>query len=354
MSARATGTPAPTSSTRRGTLVGATAVLLWATLATLTVLSGDVPPFQLLAMCFALGAGVGVVAQVVMSRLRTADRGPQTADGRQSTSDSQLTSPHRKPSNASGGGLRSAVSGLSFPRLPLSVWALGLYGLFGYHFAYFMALRNAPPVDAGLIAYLWPLLIVLMAALLPGERLRGHQLAGALAGFAGAALLVTRGQGLSLDPQYALGYAFALACALIWSSYSVLSRRAGSVPTSAVGAFCAATAVLALACHLVFEDTLWPVGWQWAAVIALGIGPVGAAFYTWDYGVKRGNIQALGAFAYAAPLLSTLLLVAFGLAEPTWVLAAACALIVGGAVLASGQVQRFYLSRRGEPRAQRD
>lgn len=296
---------------RRGTLIGVSAILLWATLAALTALSGDIPPFQLLAMSFTLAFVVG------LALWRWEDRRAGTA----------------------------ATPLLRRFQLPLAIWALGLFGLFGYHFAYFMALRLAPPVDAGLIAYLWPLLIVLMAALLPGERLRGYQVGGALAGFAGAALLVTRGRGLSLDPQYIPGYAFALACALIWSSYSVLSRRAGAVPTSAVGAFCAVTAALALLCHLVFEETVWPSGWQWAAVVALGLGPVGAAFYTWDYGVKRGNIQALGAFAYAAPLLSTLLLIALGLAEPSWTLAAACALIVGGAVFASGWWRA--LSRRG-------
>jgi drug/metabolite transporter (DMT)-like permease len=221
-------------------------------------------------------------------------------------------------------------------KLPWAVWALGIYGLFGYHFAYFMALRLAPPVEANLINYLWPLLIVLLSGLLPGERLGARQVGGALAGFAGAALLVARGGGLRFDGQYALGYAFALACAVIWSSYSVLSRRVGAVPTRAVGGFCAATAALALVCHLLFETTVWPVGWQWAAVVALGLGPVGAAFYVWDYGVKRGNIQTLGVLAYGAPLLSTLLLVVVGLAEPSWTLAVACALIIGGAALARG------------------
>jgi drug/metabolite transporter (DMT)-like permease len=223
-------------------------------------------------------------------------------------------------------------------RWPAAVWALGLYGLFGYHFAYFMALRLAPPVEAGLIAYLWPLLIVLMAGLLPGERLRGRQVAGALLGFAGAGLIVignAPGRGLRFEGQYLPGYAFALLCALIWSSYSVLSRRAAAVPTSAVGAFCGATAGLALVSHLLFESTVWPVGGQWLAVVALGLGPVGAAFYTWDYGVKHGDIQTLGTLAYAAPLLSTLLLIALRLAAPTWAIAAACGLIVGGAALAN-------------------
>ncbi|HMT19762.1 MAG TPA: EamA family transporter, partial [Promineifilum sp.] len=119
------------------------------------------------------------------------------------------------------------------------------------------------------------------------------------------------------------------------ASYSVLSRRARGVPTSAVGAFCGATAVLALLCHLALEETVRPSGGEWLAVLALGLGPVGAAFYAWDHGVKRGNIQMLGALAYSIPLLSTALLVALGLAEPTWALAAATGLIAGGAVVAS-------------------
>ena len=303
-----TTTGVDTSAARRGTLVGASAVLLWATLAALTTLSGDIPPFQLLAMSFTLAFLVGVglwLWEAVEQPVVVASSLPQP----------RRVAPRFK--------------------LPPAVWALGLYGLFGYHFAYFMALRHAPPVEAGLIAYLWPLLIVLLSALLPGERLGGRQVAGALLGFAGAALIVTKGQGLRFDGQYALGYGFALACAFIWSSYSVLSRRAGGVPTSAVGAFCGVTAALALICHLLFETTVWPVGGQWAAVALLGLGPVGAAFYTWDFGVKRGNIQTLGALAYAAPLLSTLLLISLGLAEATWVVAAACGLIVGGAVIAT-------------------
>lgn len=280
-----------TTSVRQGTLIGSTAILLWATLAALTALSGAIPPFQLLAMSFALATLIGL-----------------------------------------GLWLREGGPVVARLRLPAAVWTVGLYGLFGYHFFYFLALRNAPPAEASLVAYLWPLLIVLMSA--AGARLRWYQLAGALAGFAGTALLVTGGQGLSLESQYLRGYLFALLCAVIWSSYSVLSRRLGSVPTSSIGAFCAATAVLALGCHLVFEETVWPAGGEWLAILMLGLGPVGAAFYTWDFGVKRGDIGMLGVLAYGAPLLSVALLVALGLAEPTPALVSAGILIVGGAALA--------------------
>jgi drug/metabolite transporter (DMT)-like permease len=285
---------------RRATLIGSTAVLMWGALALLTVWSGKVPPFQLVAMCFAI-AFLGAFGKWLMNR-----------------ENPFLHLRHAAP-----------------------VWALGIGGLFGYHFFYFMALRNAPPVEAGLIAYLWPLLIVVFSALLPGERLRWFHLAGALLGLGGTALLVTGGGSVSFKTEFALGYGAAAACALTWSTYSVVSRRFGHVPTDTVGWFCGAASVLGLVAHLAFEETVWPAGaGEWLAVLGLGLGPVGLAFFVWDHGVKNGNIQALGAFSYAAPLISTLLLIAFGAGEATWAVAVACAAIIGGALLASMDMLR--------------
>lgn len=286
------------TNSRTATLVGSTAVLMWATLALLTKLSGNLPPFQLTAMAFTIAFFIGLALWV-----------------------------------REGGDMRRHL------RLPARVWVLGIGGLFGYHFFYFVALGNAPAVEASLLAYLWPLLIVVLAAVLLREQLRWFHVLGALLGFAGAAVLVTGGRGLAFDRQYALGYGAALVCAAVWSLYSVLSRKLGDVPTSAVGGFCGATAVLALLCHLLFEETVWPVGGQWLALLLLGLGPIGAAFFTWDVGVKRGNIKLLGTLSYAAPLLSTLLLVLFGQTAASWSLALACLLIIGGAVLASGMGQ---------------
>ena len=292
----------------RATLIGFSAVAMWALLALLTDASGHVPPFLLSAITFAIGTAVGLVLRPLAPRVRA------------------------EPT-------------------PWPVWIIGICGLFGYHFFYFTALRNAPAVEASLIAYLWPLLIVVGSALMPGERLRWNHIAGALLGLAGTILIVTKGSGFSFESRYTLGYLSACACALLWSSYSLLSRRYAEVPTTTVTWFCAATAVLSLLCHLVLEDTVLPDNAsQWLAVAALGLMPVGAAFYAWDYGVKRGNIQVLGAASYAAPLLSTLALIAFGFAEPTPSILLACLLITGGAVLAA---KSMLFSRRPEPVSQR-
>jgi len=288
----------------RATLIGGIAVLLWALLALFTTWAAGIPPFQLVAMSFA----VAFLVSTALLLLR---------------------------------GGRAALARL---RQPPAVWLLGVGGLFGYHFFYFVALGNAPPVDASLIAYLWPLLIVVLSALLPGERLRWFHLAGAVMGLFGAALLVTdgfsRGGLFAIEGRYTAGYLAAVACALTWSSYSVANRRFGKVPTDVVAGFCGAVALLGLLSHLVLERSVLPDATQWLAAVLLGLGPVGAAFFVWDYGTKHGNIQVLGACAYAAPLLSTLLLVAFGAAEPSWAIAAACALIVGGALLAGQELLR--------------
>jgi drug/metabolite transporter (DMT)-like permease len=175
--------------------------------------------------------------------------------------------------------------------------------------------------------------------------------AGALLGLAGTVLIVTKGGSIAFDARYAFGYAMALVCAFVWSAYSLLSRRFPSVPTSVVTWFCLATAVLSALCHLALEETVWPQGTgQWLAVAGLGLMPVGAAFYAWDHGVKRGNIQVLGAASYAAPLLSTLVLIAAGAAEATPSILAACLLITAGAALAAKNM--LFGSRKAERRVE--
>lgn len=278
---------------RRATAIGFSAILLWSLLALLTVGTAPVPPFLLSALCFGIGGGIGLIWALRGQRMLL-------------------------------------LRGVSW-----RVYAFGTAGLFGYHFLYFSALRMAPAAEAGLVSYLWPLFIVLLSGLLPGEKLGRLHVIGALLAFGGAVLIVLRG-GAAFAPGAGLGLGLAFLCAITWSVYSVLSRRLGKVPTETVAVFCLATAALSLAAHLALEQTLWPIGIKgWGSVVALGIGPVGIAFFTWDIGMKRGDIQMLGVASYAAPLLSTTALMAAGItpASPTILIAAV--LITAGAALAA-------------------
>ena len=277
----------------RATLIGTSAILMWSLLATLTIGTAPVPPLLLNAICFALGGAIGLIWM------------------------------------AAGKGF-GVLRGISW-----KVYAFGSIALFGYHFLYFTAFRLAPYAQTGLIAYLWPLFIVLMSGLLPGEKLRPLHLIGAATSFAGAAVIVL-GAGASAGPGASAGLALAFLCALTWSAYSIVSRKLGEVPTEAVTVFCLATAALSTLSHLMLEETLWPQGATgWASTLALGLGPVGLAFFTWDVGMKRGDIQMLGTLSYAAPLLSTLALIATGHATATPALGLAALCITGGAALAA-------------------
>ena len=276
---------------RRATFIGFTAILLWALLALFTIGSSPVPPFLLNAICFAIGGGIGLVWTLAT-------------------------------------GQAAALA-----RVSPKVYLFGTMGLFGSHFLYFTAFRLAPAAETGLIAYLWPLFIVLLSGLLPGERLQRAHIVGALIAFAGAAVIVLGREGGETN---ILGLILAFGCAVTWAVYSVASRFLGQVPTVAVTVYCLATAALSLLAHLALEETRWPeTALGWAATLALGIGPVGIAFFTWDIGMKKGDIQMLGVASYAAPLLSTLALVAAGIAPPSLTLLVAAILVAGGAALAA-------------------
>jgi drug/metabolite transporter (DMT)-like permease len=279
---------------RTATLIGLTAILMWSLLAALTVGTGKIPAFQLAAMTFAIGALVGSLTWI---------------------------------------GRPDAIAAL---RQPALAWIVGVGGLFGYHALYFLALRFAPPAEAGLLNYLWPLLLVLFSSLLPGERLAPHHVIGALLGLVGTVLLFAASSGSGFAPGQLPGLIAAFVAAFVWAAYSVMSRRLKSVPTDAVAGFCAVTALLAAAVHEVVEVTVWPetMG-QWLAIIVLGVGPVGAAFYAWDIGMKRGDIRVLGAASYATPLLSTLFLILAGFATPSVSIAIAAVLIAGGGLIAA-------------------
>jgi drug/metabolite transporter (DMT)-like permease len=279
---------------RRATATGFTAILMWSLLALFTIGSAPVPPLQLNAICFAIGGGIGLVWTL------------------------------------RGTGLKALT------RVSWKVYAFGTLGLFGYHALYFTAFRLSPTAETGLIAYLWPLMIVLFSGLLPGEKLGPLHILGAVIAFAGAALIVLAGGTASGGITVSTGVLLAFLCAVTWAVYSVVSRTLGAVPTESVTVFCLATAVLSLAGHLALEQTAWPDSpLGWASVAALGAGPVGLAFFTWDVGMKKGDIQLLGVASYAAPLLSTFALVAAGVAQPSVTLAFAAVLIVAGAALAA-------------------
>ena len=270
---------------RRSVAAALGAIVLWSTVAVLGVRLRHLPPFFLTGCALLLGAVWG---------------------GR-------------------GVGLRG---------LRPAVLALGVYGLFAYHLCLFLALRLAPPVEANLVNYLWPLLIVVLApALVPGARLRVRHLLGAGLGFAGAAQLLLVGPAAGAPKNRLAGLLLALAGAVIWSTYSLLSRRMGGFPPATIATFCAVSGALALVCHALLEPPVLPAAADLLLLLLMGLGPLGFAFQLWNRALRDGDPRLVGTLAYLTPLLSTLLVAAFGGGRLTATSALAAALIVGGAVV---------------------
>ena len=267
------------------------AIALWGTLAALGVALAHVPPFLLtgLALC------VGGLLALPLSRFE-----------------------------------------VSRWRVPLPTLALGVGGLFGFHFLLFMALRLAPPVQANLINYLWPLFMVLLSPwLLPGMRLQAVHIAAALLGFAGAALVIL-GDPAGAGQQaggWSWGYLLALLSALVWAGYSLLTRRVPHFPTAAIGGFALVSGLLSLVCHAWLEPAVALTGRDMLLIGALGLGPMGAAFFLWDMALKRGDTRQIGILSYLTPLASTGVLVLVGDRAFTWNIGLAALMIVGAALL---------------------
>ncbi len=225
-------------------------------------------------------------------------------------------------------------------RVPASTLALGVYGLFGFHFLLFIALRHAPPVPANLVNYLWPLGIVVMAPLfLPGMSLTPRHVFAALLGFAGAALAILGGVGgdggAGEAARWAWGYIPALGSAFIWASYSLLTQRVRAFPTTAIGGFALISGLLALLCHALLEPAANLSSRDLALIALLGLGPLGGAFFLWDAALKRGDARQIGVLSFLTPLLSTLVLLMMRGETPSLAVGLAALMIVGAAVLAT-------------------
>ena len=267
------------------------AIFLWASLASLVTLLSDIPPLLLTGIGLIIGAAVSIP---------------------------------------------SLRFGIKPWKVPAKTLLLGVYGLFGYHLMLFLALQNAPAVEANLVNYLWPLLIVLLSPIFTKSlALNFRYVLAAISGFAGAVIAITyNGSGFGFS-SIEVGYFFALAAAVIWATYSLGTTKVPSFPTPAIGLFALVSGVLAIGAHFLFEPAAAISSSDWLLLVVLGAGPLGGAFYLWDAALKIGDPRRIGLLAFLTPLLSTVLLVVVSGNPFSWQLLISGALILGGALFAT-------------------
>ncbi|WP_092130413.1 DMT family transporter [Polaromonas sp. YR568] len=265
------------------------AIALWTTFASLGVLLKHVPPFLLTGIALLIGS---VLALPFVARDRTQWK------------------------------------------IPAATLALGVYGLFGFHFLLFIALRHAPAVEANLVNYLWPLFMVVLAPLfLRDVHLRTVHVIAALLGFVGAAIAILGAASGAASAGWSWGYLPALGSAFIWASYSLLTKRVPAFPTAAIGLFGLVSGVLSLLCHWALEPAATLLAQDWLLLAVMGLGPLGAAFFLWDRALKLGNARQIGILSYLTPLGSTTLLMLVTGRALSWSIGLAAVMIIGAALL---------------------
>lgn len=276
-------------------MLGAIGIVLWATETTLVTFTTAIPPLQTVAVAFFFAAAISPIVWWV-----------------------------------------TCSDPLEAFRQPPRVWLLTVASLVGYHACIYYATQKAPPAAAALLQGTTPLMIVVGSAFIPGERLRWWHIAGALMGFAGVLSLVEVGGEATYSGDSAWFYLTIIGvAAALWGLYSLISRTLPEVPSTALGMFYAASSLVSLAAHFCFEEWVQPAPSEWLSIAALGILPMGLAIYFWDFGLKRGDIQALGAFSYVEPFIGAVLVALFTVSSLNWSLMWSGLLVVGGAVVAS-------------------
>jgi drug/metabolite transporter (DMT)-like permease len=278
----------------KATLIGCIAPLLWATFPTLSLAAGHIPPFQLMAMTFSVSFTMSLIVWKMQGE---------------------------KP--------------LRVLKKPIRYWLIGVGGIFGFNAVYVSCLKLGPAADVFLITSIWPILAIILDSVILKERLKPWHIIGALSAFSGVILVAFHNDSPDFKTEYLWRYAGSLGAASIWASYSILNRKVKGMPDNLVGGFCGVAAILAFICHVLFEQTVAISFSQLPFIIALGLGPVGIAYYAWSYGTKYGDIRSLSILSFVGIFISISLLVLFGYAPFSWNIAAAAVLIIGGAAIGS-------------------
>jgi len=263
--------------------VGACAIPLWATWPVLAHHAAQMPVFQTLVIAFAVAAAVLYCFE-----------------------------PH---------GRRSDQCAMRDDLLPAAVCALGLLGA---NALFIVSIRYIPPAQANVLSYLWPVMVVVIGAVLRLFEFRMLHGISLLIGLAGVSIIWS-GSSLVLSP---VGIALAVLSGLSWAVFTVFRVWQGRSAAPVLARGCALSAVCSLGLHLVFEDFVLPDRVALAAAVAVGVLPLALANLCWDTGVRCGDSRLLATMAYGTPIAGLLLLALLGLATLTTSLMLGAVLVV--------------------------
>ena len=255
----------------KATIIGQLGLLMWGLLAVFTVVVTNIPTFEILSIVFTVSFITGIAYSYIKGE----------------------ENPIKKH--------------------PKYMWFIGFLGIFCNDALYIQSFKYAPPEQADLINYLWPLMVILFSSVLPKEKFLIKYVISAVIAFTGIYLLLCGGEGFHYE--FLPGYGFAFLAASCWAIFTLFSRGNNQNKSIAVTAiYCGIAAVGSFVSHCVSEVFIMPTLSQSIILVIMGVTTHSLAYIFWDFGIKKGNFRLLSILSYANPIISIFFLVLLGFA----------------------------------------
>lgn len=191
----------------------------------------------------------------------------------------------------------------------------------------FAGLKYLPLPEVTAIRFVTPVLMVLLAALLLGERLRMVRIGAVLVGLIGVVIITAPRFGGGFGTTEAFGAAVVLGSASLAALAQVFVKSmSGTESTAAIVFFFSATATVLSLLTLPF-GWVWPTPAEWVLLAGAGlIGGVGQILLTSSYRFAEAGV--LAPFTYVSMLWSLVIGYVWFAEEPTWTMMGGAGLII--------------------------
>jgi len=192
----------------------------------------------------------------------------------------------------------------------------GIFCIIPNDILYIFAFKYAPAIQVDLIVCMWPMLVIILAAVFLRKEIGVVHVIACLVAFCGCYIVLSSGMKVDqFQSEYVFGYICAFISALLWSIYSIISKKYAKPTPEVFALYCFVGVVFSAIMHFTFETTVIPSMWELLVLLAMGTTTHSLAYYAWDFAVKKGHFNLLIIMPYGNTILSVLALAVFGLAE---------------------------------------
>ncbi len=216
----------------------------------------------------------------------------------------------------------------------LKMAGLGFLGLFIYTAFYYKGLDRLTAQQACILNYLWPIMIMIFAVIILGEKMTIFKGISMVCSFLGIVVLTmsgTKGSGGGMDR---VGVLLCISAAAAYGLFSVLNKKSDYDQSIAMMIIWLTTAVCSFISGPLLETWVPIRGSAWLGILWMGAAQNAAAYLLWAIALREAeNTSFIANLAYLTPFLSVILSAAVLGEKITAAAIVSLVLIVGGIVL---------------------